>query len=43
MPTQLANYGLRLRSLVDNNPYLALVYGDVSDGEDTLVTCTRGT
>ena len=30
------------RSLVDGNPYLALVYGEVADGRDTLVRMHSG-
>ena len=33
---------MRTRSLVDDNPYLALVYGEVADGRDTpWCACTR--
>lgn len=43
MPTQFGQFtAYAYRSLVDNNPYLALVYGDVSDGEDTLVRMHSG-
>jgi len=38
MPTRYGDFTVyAYRSLVDNNPYIALVIGDVSDGSDTLV------
>ena len=38
MPTRFGEFELfAYRSLVDDSPYIALVMGDVSDGEDTLV------
>jgi 3,4-dihydroxy 2-butanone 4-phosphate synthase/GTP cyclohydrolase II len=38
MPTRYGEFAvLAYRSLVDDNPYIALVMGDVADGQDTLV------
>ncbi len=38
MPTRYGDFtAYAYRSLVDGNPYIALVMGDVTDGEDTLV------
>ena len=38
MPTRYGEFAVyAYRSLVDDNPYIALVMGDVSDGQDTLV------
>lgn len=38
MPTKFGEFELfAYRSLVDDSPYIALVMGDVADGEDTLV------
>ncbi len=38
MPTRYGEFAvMAYRSLVDDNPYIALVMGDVADGQDTLV------
>ncbi len=43
MPTELGEFtAYAYRSLVDDNPYIAMVYGDVSDGQDTLVRMHSG-
>ena len=43
LPTQFGQFTAHAyRSIVDDNPYIALVYGDVSDGEDTLVRMHSG-
>jgi 3,4-dihydroxy 2-butanone 4-phosphate synthase / GTP cyclohydrolase II len=43
MPTRFGEFKVyAYRSLVDDNPYIALVYGDVSDGTDTLVRMHSG-
>jgi len=43
MPTHWGEFtAYAYRSLVDNNPYIALVCGDVSDGQDTLVRMHSG-
>jgi 3,4-dihydroxy 2-butanone 4-phosphate synthase/GTP cyclohydrolase II len=43
MPTRHGEFTVyAYRSLVDDNPYIALVYGDVSDGQDTLVRMHSG-
>jgi 3,4-dihydroxy 2-butanone 4-phosphate synthase/GTP cyclohydrolase II len=43
MPTRFGEFtAYAYRSLVDGNPYIALVYGDVSDGQDTLVRMHSG-
>ncbi len=43
MPTQFGEFtAYAYRSLVDDNPYIAMVYGDVSDGQDTLVRMHSG-
>ena len=43
MPTRYGEFtAYAYRSLVDDNPYLALVYGEVADGRDTLVRMHSG-
>ncbi len=43
MPTRFGTFELyAYRSLVDDTPYLAMVMGDVSSGEDTLVRMHSG-
>lgn len=43
MPTRFGEFTVyAYRSLVDDNPYIALVCGDVSDGQDTLVRMHSG-
>ena len=43
MPTRFGEFTVyAYRSLVDDNPYIALVYGDVTDGEPTLVRMHSG-
>jgi 3,4-dihydroxy 2-butanone 4-phosphate synthase/GTP cyclohydrolase II len=43
MPTRHGQFTVyAYRSLVDDNPYIALVMGDVSDGRDTLVRMHSG-
>ena len=43
LPTRFGEFTVfAYRSLVDGNPYIALVMGDVSDGSDTLVRMHSG-
>ena len=43
MPTRFGEFTTyAYRSLVDGNPYIALVFGDVNDGTDTLVRMHSG-
>ncbi len=43
MPTRFGEFNAyAYRSLVDDNPYIAMVYGDVSSGEPTLVRMHSG-